>query len=480
MSRVELANVFIGVTLLVLGWVSTIAATLRLRHGSATLLTFGFWCTLYGARLLASQPIIGATVGGAPHQWARLVALITYTITVPITMFVASVIGAGWRNSTRWLVGAVTTFALVAIVIDLTSGTAGAASKANSWVVLASVSLGVVIIIHSTATRGVPTLLTDPIVKFGGVVLVLFVINENFGRIVPPGVNIEAIGVLVFIVCLGYAVGRSVFRAEAEFIAVQRELETARQIQVSLLPRRLPKLPGLEVAVRYVPATAVAGDIYDFFEIGPSRLGILVADVMGHGIPAALVASMVKLAFSAQTEHAHDPAAVMTSMNQILCRHLERSYVTAVYAVVDTEQQRVTLANAGHPSPLLRRRGEAAARVEGERGLILGFLPEARYTNVDIECFAVADRILLYSDGMVEARNRRGEFFDASRVADWLSTAEPIIVERLADIALDELTRWSAGGQFEDDVTFVVAEGTQRTCASEGGSPNNGSSSSVT
>src|SRR5262249_59175459 len=135
-------------------------------------------------------------------------------------------------------------------------------------------------------------------------------------------------------------------------IGVQRQLETARDIQRSLLPGRIPMPRGLDVAVRYVPAAAVAGDIYDFVEIGPSCIGILVADVMGHGIPAALVASMAKLAFSLQIERAHDPSAVLTSMNQILCGQLQGSYVTAVYAVVDTNAGRVTLAHAGHPPPL--------------------------------------------------------------------------------------------------------------------------------
>jgi sigma-B regulation protein RsbU (phosphoserine phosphatase) len=293
---------------------------------------------------------------------------------------------------------------------------------------------------------------------FGGLVLTLLVVNQNLGQIVGGPVNIEPIGVLVFILCLGYALGRSVFRAEAEFISVQRELETARQIQSSLLPRRAPTRSGLDVAVRYVPMAAVAGDIYDFVEIGPSTLGILVADVMGHGIPAALVASMVKVAFTAQAEHAHDPAAVLTSMNQILCRHLERASVTAVYAVVDTETRRVTFANAGHPPPFFQRRGEVIAEGEPDHGLILGFLSDASYTNQSVEQFAAGDRLLLYSDGVLEARNRTGEFFDGDRVARWLSTIKRTTAERFADVAIRELTRWSDRGQFEDDVTFVVAE----------------------
>ena len=461
MTRVELAGVFIGVTLLALGVVATVAVTLRLRRNSTTLLMFGLWCALYGARLLALQPPVRAAIGGPLHQWAQFVALVTYTINVPITIFVGSLIGDDWRRSIRWLVGMVSAFAAVAIATDLISGIAGAASPINTWVVLASISMGLVAIAHSYTARGVRTPLTDPIVMFGGFVLVLLVINQNLGQIVASPVNIEPIGVLVFILCLGYALGRSVFRAEAEFVSVQRELERARQIQSSLLPRRVPSPAGLDVAVRYVPVAAVAGDIYDFVEIGPSTLGILVADVMGHGIPAALVASMVKLAFTAQTEHARDPAAVLTSMNQILCRHLERSYVTAVYAVVDTKNHSVIFANAGHPPPLFQRRNQGIVQTESEHGLILGFVPDAQYTNSCVEPFAAGDRILLYSDGVLEARSRAGEFFDGERVARWLSTIEPTTADRFADIALKELTRWTDRGRFDDDVTFVVVEVTR-------------------
>ena len=460
MTRVELAGISIGVTLLALGSVSVLAASLRLRRGSTTLLMFGLWCALYGARLLASQPPVRTAIGGDPLQWTRFVTLVTYAINVPITMFVASLVGAGVRRLGRWLVVAATAFAIVAILTDLISGIPGAASPANSWFVLAYVSIGLGIIIHSYA-RGVRTPLTEPIVMVGGFVLTLLVINQNLREIIVPRTNIEPLGVLVFIVCLGYAVGRSVFRAEAEFVSVQRELATARQIQASLLPRQMPKPVGLDVAVRYVPMAAMAGDIYDFVEIGPSTLGILVADVMGHGIPAALVASMVKLAFSLQTEHARDPAMVLTSMNRILCRHLERSYVTAVYAVVDTDVSQVTLANAGHPPPLFQRRGETVPRAEDEHGLILGFFPDASYTNRRVERFAVGDRLLLYSDGVLEARNPSGEFFDSARVERWLSTIDTTTAEGFADIALRDLNRWSDRPQFDDDVTFVVAEATR-------------------
>jgi phosphoserine phosphatase RsbU/P len=460
MTRVELAGVFIGATLLALGSVSAVGAALRLRRGSTTLLAFGLWCALYGARLLAQQPAVRATVGGPPQLWTRFVEIITYTINVPITIFVASLIRRRWRRPIRWLVAAVATFAIVATATVLISGSSRVMNSVNTWVVLTSLSIGLVIIGRSYA-RGMRTPLTDPIVMLGGAVLTLCVINQNVGQVVAPQMNIEPVGVLVFVLCLGYAVGRSMFRAEAEFLGVQRELATARQIQASLLPRQMPTPVGLDVAARYVPMAAVGGDIYDFIEIGPSALGILVADVMGHGIPAALVASMVKLAFSVQTEHARDPAMVLTSMNRILCRHLERSYVTAVYAVIDTESRQITVANAGHPPLLFQRRGEAIPQAESEHGLMLGFFPEARYTNRRVERFTVGARLLLYSDGVLEVRNPAGEFFDGERVAAWLATIEPTTADRFADIALGDLNKWSDREQFDDDVTFVVAEATR-------------------
>jgi hypothetical protein len=107
MTGVELAGVFIGVTLLALGVVATLASTLRLRGRSITLVMFGLWCALYGARLLALQPPVRAAVGGAPHRWAQFVALVTYAINVPLAIFVGSLIGVGWRRTIRWVVGVV-------------------------------------------------------------------------------------------------------------------------------------------------------------------------------------------------------------------------------------------------------------------------------------------------------------------------------------------------------------------------------------
>jgi len=452
----ELAGILIGAGLAVLGCAAALASLLRPRRGIQLLLAFGATTGLYGIRLLASQAPVRATLGETWVPWEYLVAFLTYVINIPFTYFVEGAIGPGWKNSTRWVRRVVIAFAVAAILIALAWGRPEAATVANSWLVLILVSIALGHGLYASRIARVQTILTDRIVVLGAAVFGAFIVNENAGQVVVPGTNIEPIGMLVFVLCLGYVVLRTVFRSQADFAVVQRELETARRIQTSLLPRQLPQLPSLDVAVRFVPMTAVAGDIYDFVHLGPSRLGILVADVSGHGVPAALVASMVKVAFSAQEQHADDPARVLASMNQILCRHLDGAYVTAVYAVINTDRQTVIVANAGHPPALLHKRGKTSL-VKHDDGVMLGFFPDAKYTNTEVAPFCPGDRLLLYSDGVPEARDSAGQFFDGDRVARWLSDIDHASAEQFAKTALGELTRW-AGGRFDDDVTFVITQ----------------------
>jgi phosphoserine phosphatase RsbU/P len=451
----ELAGILVGAALVVVGVAAVLASTMRPWRSTRILLAFGLSVGMYGARLLASREPLRMTLGGAEITWAYFVAFVTYLINIPLTYLVAAILGPGWKNSTRWVVRAATAFAVVAIVVDLGLARPRAASPANSWLVLIITSLALVNIFHASRVRRAPTIFTNRTVVIGALIFFVFAINENTGQPVMRGTNIEPIGMLVFVLCLGYALVQSLFRAETEFAAVQRELDTARRIQSSLLPRRIPEQSGLDIAVRFVPMTAVAGDIYDFVRIGPSSIGILVADVSGHGVPAALVASMVKVAFSAQADHADDPAEVLSAMNQVLCRHLEHAYVTAVYAVVNTDRQTVTIANAGHPPALLYQAHETAP-VQQNGGVMLGVFPEATYTNTEVAPFGAGDRLLLYSDGVLEARDRAGQFFDGDRVARWLSDIKHTSAEQFADAAFSELTQWTGGG-FDDDVTFVIA-----------------------
>ncbi|PYR03255.1 MAG: hypothetical protein DMF97_02410 [Acidobacteria bacterium] len=453
MSLTELIGIAIGCMLMALGFGSIAAWLLRRRAAERLLLLFGIWCLMYGLRLVALQPPVHGSIGGSHRTWDYIIAFVTYVINVPGGLFFEALLGPGWKYSIRRVWQLQAAYAAVAISADLILGRPYAAMGPNRPIVLAGLAVQALNVWFYR--RRLNALFTTPMIATGGFVLLFFVVHQNLGGPFVPGVDLEPLGVLRFVTALACGVVGTVFRGEAELLAVQRELKTARQIQLSLLPREPPRVRGLDVAVRYVPMTAVAGDLYDFVALGPSRMGILVADVCGHGVPAALIASMVKLAFSTQADHAHDPGRVLTMMNRVLTRQLEHGFVTAVYAVVDTGRGTITVANAGHP-PLLIGRSNGSVEGIDERGLMLGFEPDASYTNSEID-LREGDRVLLYTDGVTEARNPAGEFFEDERVRRWLTAADGRDASRFTDGAFCDLRDWRGHPAFEDDVTFVVA-----------------------
>lgn len=453
----ELIGGAIGCTLLALGLASVVAWVLRRPRAERVLLWFGVWCSLYGARLIAEQHAFLAPMGGTTRGWEYFRAFVTYTINVPIALFIEALIGPGWKQSTRYVWQVLAVAAIGEIAVDLVTGVPRAAMRFNSPLILISVVVGFANV--WIARHRVGPQFKSSAISAGGLIALVFVVNENLGRPVVPSINLEPVGVFIFVVLLAYSVLATVFRREATLLAVERELQMARRIQMSLLPRELPKVPGLDLAARYLPMTAVAGDLYDVVDLGPSRTGVLVADVAGHGVPAALVASMVKLAFSAQADDAHDPARVLSAINRILCRHVGGTFVTAVYAVFDTRARTIHVANAGHP-PLLLGRADRHVIQSDEHGLLLGVMPDAVYTNSVLD-MREGDYALLYTDGMSEAQNPRGDFLDVDRIGEWVASAGGHDARAFAAMALGHLQRWRGGTAFDDDVTFVVARCTQ-------------------
>jgi serine phosphatase RsbU (regulator of sigma subunit) len=240
--------------------------------------------------------------------------------------------------------------------------------------------------------------------------------------------------------------------------AIRSELETARQIQLSILPQEIPKLTGLDIAARYIPMTSVAGDFYDFLVLDEKRIGILVADVSGHGMPAALIASMIKIAFAAQSAHACDPVEVLLGLNRALCGKFQDHYVTAAYALIDTEARTLRYAGAGHPPLVVRDSLSGTTRCIVENGLFLGYFPEAEYTAIEIP-FREGDWLLLYTDGIPEMMDKSDEQFGEERLKLFLEEQHGLGVARFVDSLLERLSIWSghaAGEDPADDVTLLA------------------------
>jgi len=245
---------------------------------------------------------------------------------------------------------------------------------------------------------------------------------------------------------------------ERQLQVIRAELETARQIQLSILPQEIPWFPCLDIAARYIPMSSVAGDFYDFMVLDETRIGILVADVSGHGMPAALIASMLKVAFAAQADCASDPAAVLLGLNRALCGKFQGHYVTAAYALIDTERKSVRYAGAGHPPLLLREEQSARTRCVLENGLFLGYFPGATYSTVEMP-FRQGDWLALYTDGIPEMMNPSEEQFGEERLRVFLDEHSGIAAGDFADRLLRQLAQWSeraAGEEPDDDVTLLA------------------------
>jgi sigma-B regulation protein RsbU (phosphoserine phosphatase) len=245
-----------------------------------------------------------------------------------------------------------------------------------------------------------------------------------------------------------------------QLIAIGAELEMAREIQLSILPRETPRMAGLDIAARYFPMSAVAGDFYDFILVDEKHLGILIADVSGHGLPAALIASMLKIAFSAQSKHAHDPAEVLHGLNQALHGKFQLHYVTAAYLFFDLEKNVVRYGGAGHPPLLLCSHDPAIAREFKENGLFLGPFAEATYTSIQLP-LAGGDRLLLYTDAILEFKNLEGDEFEGKRLSQFLQANHMLDANRFAEALLTYLWEWagqSPGAPQSDDLTLIVID----------------------
>ena len=311
--------------------------------------------------------------------------MITSCILIPFVLFFRELFDAPWRRITNAWLWLQIIFASAGILLGVLGNRWDVFWTVNNVMAIAG-SLYVVVVVF---TRRV----TSPLaLRWAlGIFLGLVVITNLGFRFY--GSDIEPFGFAVLIAGLGFtAAGRAMDR-EQKLLAVENELETARRIQASILPRTLPEVPGLKLSARYEPMTEVAGDFYDFLFTGERSLTMLVADVSGHGVPAAMIASMLKAAFEAQADKAREPAKILAGLNVVLSRPLDGRFVTTACAFIDMENGFVTYAGAGHPPALVVRAGGEVVEL-AENGLMLGPFRNATYESVRVP-FEQSDRLVL-------------------------------------------------------------------------------------
>lgn len=233
-----------------------------------------------------------------------------------------------------------------------------------------------------------------------------------------------------------------------------RELEEARRIQQKLLPAALPQVPGWDIAASWQPASGVGGDCYDAMMFGDSRVALSIADVVGKGIPAALLMSNLQAAVRAFAVEEAAPGALCRQINRILCGNIaEGRFISFFYCVVDATLRTLTYANAGHYPPVLVRGNGSVERLDAG-GPVLGVFDDGVYQQATVP-FGSGERLVLFTDGITEARNDDDEEFGEERLIASAVTHRDCDAYVLQARLADAVSRFS-GGKYQDDATLIV------------------------
>lgn len=245
---------------------------------------------------------------------------------------------------------------------------------------------------------------------------------------------------------------------------LRRDLAVARELQQRLYPPPPLTNAALSIASRSEPARETSGDFYDFIPLADDRLGIVVADVTGKSIAAALVMAMARSTLRSEATRHASPADVLAHANRTLCQdNTFKQMITAFYGVLDTRSLRLSISNAGHPFPMLRRDGRITELEVC--GLPLGAREDAAYTEQTIQ-LRPGDQLVLISDGLLEEQNARRELFGFERMLATVANAATDDPEHALDEIWETVTRFRGGSEQSDDITLVVVQVSHHSQAS--------------
>jgi serine phosphatase RsbU (regulator of sigma subunit)/predicted ester cyclase len=234
---------------------------------------------------------------------------------------------------------------------------------------------------------------------------------------------------------------------------LEQELEVARRIQQASLPKEMPQLEDWQINPYYQPAREVGGDFYDFLDLADGRLGVVVGDATGKGVPAALMMASTRSTLRAVAQASESPGDALRRVNDPLATDIPSNmFVTCFYAILEPKSGTLSYANAGHDLPYLHRNGEAEEL--RARGMPLGLMPGMSYEEGEAS-LGEGGCVLFYSDGLVEAHNPQGEMFSFPRLRRLV--AEHGEERMLVDFLMEELSSFTGEGwEQEDDITLLT------------------------
>jgi len=459
--RAELANLIAGYFFLFIGLIAFSIAAIRRRGGVRILVWIGIWSIIFGANMLVQSPVIIASlpVSLEPARSLWAVAGSYLTIVAAALAFLELTLGT-LRRFLKLLLVVDVAVAVAGIGAFLISGRANTFIRYNQM-------LAVIALVTLLATVSVPSLSRrflilshHRVLTIGTFIFAAEALWVNLGR--PFDINVPSIysslGFAVLLLSFGYVALDMILANERRLLAIDSELQIARQLQFSILPAGPPKIASLGIAAAYEPMTAVAGDFYEFIPIDEQRVGFLVADVSGHGVPAALIASMIKVAIQSVNGCASEPSEVLRRLGSILNNNLQGQFVSAAYLWIDTSSRRALYSAAGHP-PLLRWNKETGTLMRiDSNGMIFGVMPELEYPVCSIP-LVPGDRFLLYTDGVTESEDVAGEQFGDRKLEQIVRESQAVPASELLTRMVAGLRAWQpASLAQQDDITLIVID----------------------
>jgi serine phosphatase RsbU (regulator of sigma subunit) len=249
------------------------------------------------------------------------------------------------------------------------------------------------------------------------------------------------------------------YEQEKAFVRMQEEVRLASQIQQNLLPKTAPDIPGYEIAGTNIPAQMVGGDYFDFIPISEGRWAICIGDVSGKGLPASLLMANLQATLRGQTLLDAPPGECLHRSNKLLYQSTSpEKFATLFYGILDTRNQSLTFANAGHDNPFVMNRGVQKSRLKAG-GIPLGMMEEFSFEH-DVVAIAPGDTIVMYSDGIPEAMNEQEDFFGEEQLASLLAKHHALTTAGLMEKIIEEVKTFTGTTPQSDDMTIVVVRRT--------------------
>jgi phosphoserine phosphatase RsbU/P len=459
MLRGQIADIVAGSVFLFVGFASCSIAAIRRRARVRIFVWLGFWSAMYGALRLSQSPAVIMASPRALQICAPYAnTAIGYLIVVPALLAFLELTLGGLRvliQAAAWIGLAI---GVIGILVFVVTSSSNALMPYNNL-------LATCVLLILVSVVAVPRLSSSYLVFHDRRVLVVgtfgFAVEALYNNVARPmGFEplpvLDHIGFAILLFSLAYVALELVFANERRLLAVESELEIAHNIQIAILPRGVPSTRNLRMSATYRPMTAVAGDFYEFVPVDDARVGILVADAAGHGVPAALIASMIKVAMQAVASGAHDPGAVLMGLNRVLSGQTPSQLISAAYLWLDTESGTARYSAAGHP-PLLRWTQGQLDRIESN-GFLLGMVQECAYPVATMAIHS-GERFLLYTDGVIDVENARGDFFGDSKLEDVVRDNQSRSPSQLSEELLSQIDEWrSRSTPQQDDITLVVID----------------------